>query len=373
MRTCERETVRMAGLRARAPLLGVLICLQLCVAPQAQAADALLEAESSLHGQRTRPDSAQFERAKAIVAEQVKRKPGEAHVWTLQAWTYMLEHRFEAALAAAENADRLAPDEPRTLALMSDALVELGRYDAAASVTQRLADLTPGIPAWTRAAHLRFLFNDLAGAIQIMDMAARAGEQRGEASAWTWLDLARLHLHAGNPAAAEAAIVRAERDYPGLPATLTSQAQVKLTLGDAGAALGLYRRALHVQVTAEAALAAWQLARQLGQDGAAKHHAALLEGLARLDGQGASRRALAEYFTASGQSKRAVALARQELASRPDIYSHATLARALQRAGNTPEAQEQARAALALRTPDPQLQTDMAAILAATPGAQARR
>ncbi len=360
-------------MRARIRLRSALVCLQLCVAPQLQAADTLLEAETSLHGQRTRPDAAQFERAKAIVAEQLQRKPSEARAWTLQAWASMLEHRFEAALAAAENADRLAPDDPRTLALMSDALVELGRYDAAACVTQRLADLTPGIPAWTRAAHLRFLFNDLAGAIQIMAMAARAGEPRGEASAWTWLDLARLYLHAGNPAAAEAAIARAERAYPGLPATLTTQAQVKLTQGDAGAALDLYRRALHVQVTAEAALAAWQLARQLGQHGAEKHHAALLDGLARLDGTGASRRALAEYFTASGQSKRAVELARQELASRPDIYSHATLARALQRAGNTPEAQEQAHAALALHTPDAQLQADMAAVLAVAPGAQARR
>jgi Flp pilus assembly protein TadD len=58
-------------------------------------------------------------------------------------------------------------------------------------------------------------------------------------------------------------------------------------------------------------------------------------------------------------------LARQELAARPDIYSHATLARALAGAGDRAQAQAHARQALALNTPDAQLQAEMAAILGA--------
>jgi tetratricopeptide (TPR) repeat protein len=248
---------------------------------------------------------------------------------------------------------------------MCDALVELGRYEEAVTVAQRLNDLKPGVPAWIRTARLRFLHNDLEGAIELLGKAANSSGERGEAAAWTWLELARLHLHAGATSAAGLALDAARRAYPELPAILPVRASLKLAQGDARGALDLYRQALALQPNAEDALAAWRLARQSGQDGFTKHQAALLEGLAKLDSAALSRRALAEYFSDSGQSGRALELARQELAARPDLYSHATLARALAGAGDRTGAQQHARQAMALNTPDPRLQADMAAILRA--------
>ena len=343
----------------------LLICLLVSAtcAGQAAADDPLHEAETLLLAQRTRPDPAQFERAKQISAAAVERAPQDVHAWTVLAWVRMAEHRFTDALAAAKHAQNLAPDNARMLALMSDALVELGRYDEAVDVTQHLVDIAPGIPAWTRAAHLRFLFNDLDGAIQLMAMAARAGAAHGEPSAWTWLDLARLYLSAGNLAAANEAIAAAEQSYPGLAAALSAHARVRLAKGDAAAALDLYHRAIKVQPSAEDALAAWRVARQLKERGAEKHLAALLDGFAKLDRE-RSRRALAEYFAERGETGTALALAREELAARPDLYSEASLARVLHRAGNEPEARQHAQSALALNTPDPQLQTDMHRVLA---------
>jgi hypothetical protein len=342
-----------------------LLLLLLVLAPLpalAEPKDSLPAIESQLLAQRTRPDAAQFARAAGVVELAVKDAPGNVQAWVLLAWVRMIEHRFNDALAAAQRAERLAPDHPRLLALKSDALVELGRYDEAVSVTQHLVDVAPGIPAWTRAAHLRFLLDDLDGAIEIMGMAARAGAQNGEASAWVWLDLARLYLDAGNPRAASGAIAMAERAAPGLAATRSIEARLKLVQGDARAALGASRQALAIQPSAEAALTAWRIARQLKDAGLEKHLAALLEGFAKLDRE-RSRRALAEYFSDSGQLKLALECAREEHAARPDIYSEATLARVLQRAGDAPEAQRHARAALALNTPDPELQSDMRAIL----------
>lgn len=340
------------------------------------AGGALDEAESLLQAQRTRPDAARFERARRIAAAEVERLPDDPRAWRTLAWARMLEHRFAEARDAAQTAARLAPADARALALLSDALVELGRYAEAVAVTDRLAEIEPGIPAWVRAAHLRFLFGDLAGAIDLMAMAARAGAPRGEASAWTWLDLARLNLHAGKPAAAGEAIAMAARADPGSPALLSARASLKLAQGDAHAALDLYRQALAARPSAEDALAAWQLARQLGLAGVAKHQAALLEGLARLDSAPQSRRSLAEYFSASGRNGRALELARQEFDARPDIYSHATLARVLAGIGEQAEAQRQAHLALALNTPDRQLRADMQAILDAPdrpPSREARR
>jgi hypothetical protein len=74
---------------------------------------------------------------------------------------------------------------------------------------------------------------------------------------------------------------------------------------------------------------------------------------------------LAEYFAESGDPTRGLALAQAELAARPDIYSRATLARVLARAGQVAEARVQARAALVLGTPDPDLRAGLADILGA--------
>lgn len=347
------------------PLI-VLVILLAGVLPRAwSCTPALTDAETILIAQRARPDAAQFEHAKTLTIQAVTGTPRDACAWTLLAWTHLIEHRFALALEAAQRAESLQPGAPRTLALMSDALVELGRYDEAATRTQQLVDTAPGPAAWVRAAHLRFLLGDLPGAIAIQSMAARAGAARGEASAWIWLDLARLHLAAAAPAAAAEAITAAAVAFPELPGLPAARARLQLAQGDAPGALVLYRQALEVQTTAEDAVAAWRIARQHGDAGTATHLRALLEGLAQLDVQGLSRRTLAEYFAESGDLARALELARAELAARPDIYSQATLARVLARAGQPAQARAQAHAALALGTQDPDLRAGLIELLGA--------
>ena len=230
------------------------LALTLGGAGYAAPTDPMAEMETIMLAQRTRPDIAQFERARRFAETAVIKTPGDARAWTLLSWVRMIEHRFRDALTAATQAERLTPNAPKLLLLKSDALVELGRYDQAETITQQLADAVPGIPAWTRVAHLRFLFNDLDGAIQVLSMAANAGATHGEPSAWVWLDLARLHLDAGNLAAAKDAIAAAERRQPGLAATRSMDARLQLAAGNAPAALTLYRDALSKMPNAEDAL-----------------------------------------------------------------------------------------------------------------------
>jgi tetratricopeptide (TPR) repeat protein len=342
-----------------------LLSLALSLPGIAAPTDPMTEMESIMLAQRTRPDVAQFERVRQFAETAVNKTPKDIRAWTLLIWVRMIEHRFGDALTAATRAENLTPNHPRLLMLKSDALLELGRYDEAATTAQQLTDVAPGIPAWTRVAHLRFLFNDMEGAIEIMSLAAKAGAAHGEPSAWVWLDLARLQLDASNLAAAKEAIAAAERAQPGLPATRSADARLQLAAGNARAALGLYREALNKMPSAEDALSAWRIARKLEDKGLEKHMAALLEGFAKLD-LARSRRALAEYLAERGQFDRALKYARGEYADRPDLYSAATLARVLNRAGKRAEARPFAKIALALNTPDPQL-TDIRAIIAAMP------
>lgn len=328
---------------------------------------ALLDqAETLLLTQRARPDLDGFLRARDLVERANQGAPRDSRAWTGLAWTRMIEHRFLEAYEAARTADGLAGAEARNLALMCDALTELGRYEEAVAATQRLMDLRPGVPAWIRAARQRFLHSDLEGAITLLGRATHVDHTRGEATAWVWLELARMHMQAGDLRAMEAAITAARGAYPDLAAIPHLEGQLHQAQGNSSKALDLYLATLARQPSAEVALDAWRLATRMGQSGVAKHQAALLEGLARLPGANQSRRALAEYFADSGQTGKALEWAREEMDARPDIYSHATLARALAGAGDWPRAKGHATLALALNTPDRALQSAMDAILKGT-------
>ena len=69
--------------------------------------------------------------------------------------------------------------------LLGDALMEQGRLAEAAQAYQKMIDLKPFYQSYTRAAHLRWLRGDLAGAIDLMRAAVKAASPRDpESIAW---------------------------------------------------------------------------------------------------------------------------------------------------------------------------------------------
>ena len=316
---------------------------------------------------RVRADPRDATRAEALVGEALKLAPKDARAWNLKAWTELSAHRFRAALASARHARALDAPSAMNLGLLADCLVELGRYPEAVKITQEFVDRFPGLPAYSRAAHLRFLHGDLAGAIALMRRAAQAGQPRAEETAWALTQLAELYVHDGNFALAERATETALGTFAELPQATAQLGRVREAQGRFDDALALYRRAAEAQPSVEFVYSHWRLARQLGQYAEAKQQAELLRGLARLDERsGLSRRPLAEFFAMQSEGLiEAGRLARLELESRPDIYSHDLLAWVLFRAGKLAPARAQAEAALKHGTPDVALMYRAGTILSA--------
>ena len=107
-------------------------------------------------------------------------------------------HRFKEAEAVARQllATRQAPFD---YGLLGDTLMEQGKLEEAARAYQRMIDLKPSPHSYLRAAHLRWLKGDLAGAIPVMRMAARAsGPRDSESAAWIYTRLSTLELQSGN-------------------------------------------------------------------------------------------------------------------------------------------------------------------------------
>lgn len=62
-------------------------------------------------------------------------------------------HDFAAAREAGQRATAMAPDRPTGYLVLADAEIQLGDYPAATAAAQRLLDLAPTVPGYTRAAY----------------------------------------------------------------------------------------------------------------------------------------------------------------------------------------------------------------------------
>lgn len=319
------------------------------LAPRAQ---GLVEAEARLAAVRLGAGAAELARASALIDAGLAAQ--DAHAFALDAWRKLIEHRFASALESARRAQAAGDESIVALACEADALTELGRYDDAEVVVQRLLDAHYGIAALSRAAHLRMLFGDLDGARALtLDALARAADDADRA--WLTLDLAALELMAGRAATsldlAQAAVARAPTQ------ALAAQARAWRALGAAPAALALWRAAAAHETSVEAWVEIHALASATGDASLATRAAALIEGLARLDGAqgGRDRRGVLRFHAARGEWRQALALARADLSERPDVYADAQLAWIAGALGDTATARDHAQRALRLGTADPLL------------------
>src|SRR5438067_6989992 len=133
-------------------------------------------------------------------------------------------HDFTGALLLAQRAQMLAPSVVATYAVLTDAFVELGRYDEAVVAAQHLADLHPDFAAYSRISYIRELHGDLDGAIEAMRQAVNAGSAVQQDAVWALVLLGNLYLMKGDVDGAEA-------QYRGAATILPDDPQSRVGLG----------------------------------------------------------------------------------------------------------------------------------------------
>jgi tetratricopeptide (TPR) repeat protein len=149
-------------------------------------------------------------------------------------------HDFLGALAIGQRAQALAPDLVATYGVITDANVELGRYDDAVAAAQQLADRHPDLAAYSRISYLRELHGDVDGAITSMQQAIDASSGVPQDEVWSRELLANLDLTKGDQTAAEEQFRRSASLLPDDAATQEGLARLALLIGDdAGAEVHL--------------------------------------------------------------------------------------------------------------------------------------
>ena len=153
-------------------------------------------------------------------------------------------HDFAGARTAAQEGIRLNGYNSTLYGALGDALTQLGEYTKAAAAIDRMNQLLPGVPAFTRASYALELRGDVKGARAALDRALQDAVTPAD-TAFSQYYLGELDLHYGGGAAA------ALRHYQaGLQATpkdatlLAGRAKAEAALGQNDLALRDYAAAV---------------------------------------------------------------------------------------------------------------------------------
>ena len=266
-------------------------------------------------------------------------------------------HDFAAGLRWSELAVRLAPASSSSYGVLTDALVELGRYDEAVAAAQRMVDLRPDLASLTRVSYLRELHGDVDGAIDAMRRALASSAPRGEPAAWTEVQLGHLHFARGDIADAQAAYESALRRSDGFAHALGGLGRVRAARGDLRGAIALYERAADRLPVPEIVAALGDLRAATGDLAGAEREYALVGAMDRILAASGVRTDvdISLFFSdRAREPQRALAAARVEYERRgASIHVALALAWAEHRAGDLEAAARHGAEAMRLGSREP--------------------
>ncbi|MGH2731023.1 MAG: tetratricopeptide repeat protein [Actinomycetota bacterium] len=105
----------------------------------------------------------------------------------------LARHDFAAGLEWGRRAKVVNPYNAQVRGVIGDALVELGRYEAAGRAFQEMIDLRPDLSSYARVSYFRELHGDVPGAIEAMTSALDTTGS-GEDAAWAAYQLGELYF-----------------------------------------------------------------------------------------------------------------------------------------------------------------------------------
>lgn len=295
-----------------------------------------------------------YVRAAAALEAALELDPTSAAAYTERGVLRLGRHDFRGGLVDGRRARKLAPGLVKPLGVLVDANIELGRYQEAERVLQRMVDLKPSLDSYARVAYFRELRGDLDGAAVALALASSAGGEGPENVAFVQSLLGNIELMQRRPQRALAAFRAALAKVPSYPPAEAGLARVDI----AGDRLKRATTRLHRLVAGDpkqeyvVLLGELQLAQ--GQTAAGKRTLAKVPvELRALESAGENTETEKALFEADhGDVARAVAAGRAAWVNGPSVRAADALGWALTRAGQPREGLRYARRALRLGSRD---------------------
>lgn len=189
-------------------------------------------------------DHAYYDNAALELLEEVLTKdPHNVDALCGKASVLLSAHQFAAAIPVAQKAIQLDPYKAFSYGLLVDAYVELGEYEKAVEMADKMVSVRPDIRSYSRVSYLREIHGDYAGAIEAMDMAVKAGMPGLEQTAWARVNLGQLYEHTGKLTEAESQYHITLEERPSYAYALAGLGRVEKTKGNYKQALQYLHKA----------------------------------------------------------------------------------------------------------------------------------
>lgn len=264
-------------------------------------------------------------------------------------------HEFTKALEVARSVAATNPHIVMNHGIITDCLVELGRYDEAIEAAQRMVDLKPCSASLLRVSYLRSLYGDSEGALELLTECADAAASTGDL-AWIQLQIGNEQLASGRADRALESYQRANAIHPGIRSVELAIARTLFSLGRISESSNALQKMIRLGADPDAHVLLAEILQVMGDAvESGKHYeiAARLE-QAELDAGANEWHHLVDLaIRRPGRGKEALDLARREAAVRFDIFTYARLARAEFINGNLAAAVNAARKSLRTGSKDP--------------------
>ncbi|MFL6447093.1 MAG: tetratricopeptide repeat protein [Bryobacteraceae bacterium] len=281
--------------------------------------------------------------------------------WNFAALRYRNEvdlqkHEFKIVAARAEMMVKDEPSDPGSWANLGDASMELGDYDKAGRAYLKMFALGPSLGSYNRLAYWRFVTGDGNSAVDLMEKAIQASEQRPENVAWCLAELGDMDFKLGRLSEAEKSYRSALDLFPQLHRALGGLGKLQAAKGEPEAAIRSYRQAQAVVPLVEYAGALEDLYAASGLPEKAaqqRQMLSLIEKLGRVTNEKTNRNLALVLADHDRDLDLALDLMNAELPVRGDVYTWDALSWVLLKKGRLSEAKAASANAVKLQTPEP--------------------
>ncbi|WP_435011504.1 tetratricopeptide repeat protein [Tundrisphaera lichenicola] len=299
-------------------------------------------------------DLASFAEAEKALRASLKLFPDHPKTEAALASVLCSRHQFVEGLAIARKLLAEDPGDIDALATMSDALLEIGRYEEGEETLRKLHRAVPVAEVLARLANLAELKGNTEEATSLMSEAAGLVRKSGKpkADAWYLAILGDFAFNAGRIEEAKGFYQRVPEGVDSFHDATYGLARVAFVEGDLDLAIDRMKQAVAIGPDAHMLAALGDLLVKAGRPDEAK---SAYDRVFEVTGDDSERRrALAKFLADHDRDlPRALELARKDHAERQDVFGSDNLAWCLYKNGQVEEAAKVMDDALRLGIKDP--------------------
>jgi tetratricopeptide (TPR) repeat protein len=160
-----------------------------------------------------------------------------------RATVLLSQHHFTEGLDQGKKAMKINPNSAFVYGILCDANLELGNYDEAVKMADKMISIRPDIRSYSRISYLREIYGDVPGAIGAIKLAVSAGYPGLEQTEWTRCILAHLYENTGSLDSAEYQYKLALSERPDYAYAIAGLGRIAKANGNYKEAIALFEKA----------------------------------------------------------------------------------------------------------------------------------